>query len=149
MTDNVNRPAANVPMLEEHQLLMKQLAEFREWVGEVQELGHPHFREMGTRMQTLRDLLKDHFAKEEAGGYLALDDDAGERSERGAELRAQHTDLLQSFDAMIVRLMESPPEYSSWQEAVGEFEGILTRLRKHEGEEVALFQELATEANNT
>lgn len=149
MTDNPDRPVASLPMLEEHRLLMKQLTEFREWVGEVAELGEPHFREMGNRMQTLRDLLSSHFADEEAGGYLTPAGNAGGNSEREAELRTQHAELLQSLDAMIVRLMESPPGYSSWQEAVREFDEILKRLRLHESEEVAFIQSFATEANRT
>lgn len=141
MNDDLPTPDTNVPLLEEHRRLMKQLAEFREWAEEVEELGVPHFQEMGNRLQTLRDVLSCHFTDEEAGGYLSPVLDAAPRfSKEAAELQTQHPQFLATLDSLIERLSQNPPPFKSWQEATTEFAGFLDRLRRHEARENAIAQ---------
>lgn len=141
MTDQIPDINAWAPLLEEHRLLMKQIADFRTWAKEVDELGVPHFREMGNRLQTLRDVLSCHFIDEEAGGYLSPVLEAAPRfSAEAAELQAQHAGFLATLDGLIVRLSNEPPEFESWQAAVSEFEHFLETLRHHEARENAMAQ---------
>jgi Hemerythrin HHE cation binding domain len=141
MNDNTPDVNAWAPLLEEHRLLMKQIADFRAWAKEVDELGIPHFREMGNRLRTLRDVLSCHFIDEEAGGYLAPILDAAPRfSAEAAELQTQHAEFLTSLDGLIARLFQEPPEFPSWQSAVKEFEDFLETLRQHEARENAMAQ---------
>jgi exonuclease V gamma subunit len=141
MTDFTPDIDAWAPMLEEHRLLMKQISDFRAWAKQVDELGIPHFQEMGNRLQTLRDVLSCHFVDEEAGGYLApVLDAAPQFSGEATELKAQHADFLASLDGLIARLSKEPPEFESWQAAVKEFEDFLEKLRQHEARENTMAQ---------
>jgi len=141
MTDQTPNALEWAPLLEEHRLLMKQIADFRAWAKEVDELGIPHFREMGNRLQTLRDVLSCHFVDEEAGGYLApVLNAAPQFSSEAAELKAQHAEFLTTLDRLIARLTTEPPEFESWQAAVKEFEDFLELLRRHESRENSMVQ---------
>jgi hypothetical protein len=141
MIDNESNIHDWAPLLEEHRLLLKQISDFRTWAKEVDELGIPHFREMGNRLQTLRDVLSCHFVDEEAGGYLSPVLEAAPRfAAEAAELRAQHADFLTALDGLIARLSQEPPQFESWQAAVREFEAFLESLRKHEARENTLAQ---------
>lgn len=141
MTEEITNTGEWIPLLEEHRLLMKQIAEFRSWSQEVEQLGIPHFQEMGNRLMRLRDILSCHFIDEEAGGYLAPVLEVAPRFSREAEnLQTQHPELLASIDGLIERLSHSPPEFESWQAATNAFEEFLGRLRQHESRENSIAQ---------
>lgn len=128
-------------LLKEHREVMKHINDLREWVKEIGELGVPHFGELGTRLQPLRDELSRHFAEEEEGGYLSVALSRAPRFSREAEeLQEQHAQFLKDLNTLIDKLHESEPPFSSWQQACAEFEEILTRIRRHEGRENAIVQ---------
>jgi len=128
-------------LLAEHRALLTQISELREWATAVGEHGIPHFGEMGTRMEQLRDRLRDHFAEEEKGGYLSpimeiVPRFAGEIEELGG----QHGELLLTLDRFIARLHETEPPFASWQQAMREFEKFIGALRRHESRENVIVQ---------
>ena len=128
-------------LLKEHRQLMKQVADFCAWVEEVEQLGLPHFQEMGDRLTALRDALKTHFADEEAGGYLAAALEVAPRFCTEAEvLEAQHPTMLATLDELIEKLQCSPSKFESWQSATKEFNDFLGQFRQHESRENTIAQ---------
>lgn len=128
-------------LIDEHRELMGKVAEFSQWWEQLDELGTPHFREMGNRLNELRGLLARHFADEEAGGYLGgILDVAPQFAHAVEELQPQHAQFLQSLDDLIGRLKAVEPPFESWQAAKREFDAFLGDLRTHERRENALAQ---------
>jgi iron-sulfur cluster repair protein YtfE (RIC family) len=141
MNTQGRKPTSFSTMLEEHRELMGRIAELREWINQVSQLGTPRMGELGDRIQPLRDELARHFADEEQNGYLAEALAAAPRFTREAqELQAEHAEFLTQLDDLIARLHELEPPFASWQEACRKLEAILGRLRRHEGRETALVQ---------
>jgi hypothetical protein len=126
---------------EEHDKLMRRIAEIRNWWSELDQFGLPKFGEMGMRVEELRDLLAEHFAEEEKGGELASAlAVAPHFSRRAHELEAQHGQILERLNDFINRLTMSEPPFSSWQGACEEFEAIVAELRQHERAEHEIVQ---------
>ena len=95
MTDKSIEDQAWKSMLEDHRELMQQITDVREWAKQVSDFGVPHFGELGSRLQPLRDALAKHFQEEEAGGYLSEVLAIAPRYSREADkLQQQHGDLL-------------------------------------------------------
>lgn len=128
-------------MLQEHRRLMKEITDLRAWIDEVSELGIPHFGELGTKLQPVRDTFSQHFEAEEVGGYLAEALAVAPRfRDEAEELRLQHTEFLERFDQLICRLHECEPPFTSWQQACEELDALLTDIKNHEGRENAIAQ---------
>jgi hypothetical protein len=87
------------------------------------------------------DMLSEHFAEEERGGYLksALTV-APEFSAQAAKLRPQHTQFLERLDHLITRLHESETSWTYWRTSRDDVEAIITDLREHEQCENAIVQ---------
>ena len=127
----------------EHSDLDDEIGEWREWWGQLSQLGDPHFGEMGNRLAQFREHLAAHFAHEESQGCLSLvmelPDDLVRRT---AELRDEHPKLLSELDALIARLKQREPEFDCWGNAREEFEDYLDRLNSHEEAEDTLLDQL-------
>jgi hypothetical protein len=120
-------------MAEEHAELMRRLAALRTWWAELDQFGMPKFGEMGSQVESLRDILAEHFAAEEQDGYLSSALAVAPNLHRQVnELRLQHGHLLEALNDLIKRLKMSEPPFRSWQAACRELEDILTDLRRHE-----------------
>ncbi len=70
MAEKSQTKSSSCTFLEEHQDLMRRIAELRKWWSELDALGIRKFGETAFRIEELRDLLAEHFAEEERGGYL-------------------------------------------------------------------------------
>jgi len=128
-------------LLAEHRQLYQQIEEIRTWWHEADELGTPKFGEMADYVQRIRDLLAQHFADEEEGGYLAGVLEAAPRfTPQAEELVEQHPQMLSRLDDFIARLRVREPPFKSWQEAHNEFEDILETLRAHDAAENEIAQ---------
>lgn len=127
-------------MSEEHDVLHKQIEDLRQFWNEVSQLGQgPKYEEMSGRVERLREILADHFANEERGGYLADAVDTAPRlSESAKALEWQHAQFLNSLDRFIERLAKCESAYSCWEEVHAEFEDFMQRLDQHEADEMSL-----------
>lgn len=133
--------AVHPALLDEHARVEHQLDEFGRWRADLCQLGQPRFGEMGVRLQQIRQLLADHFATEEEGGYLASAlSVAPQFARRAEELQLQHREFLQQLDELIVRLTSSPAQFPTWSDACREFEAFLVSLREHEHAENEIVQ---------
>lgn len=135
---------------DEHCRLQAEIDELRKWWCECREYGSPHFGEMGTRVSLLRGRLAEHFAWEEAGGYLhEIFAAAPEFAVRAESLGRQHASLLAEFDRLVADLRALEPPFGSWSEAGDRFEGLLVRLERHESAETELIQQTVRQAVGT
>lgn len=143
--------ATNQPQLQqlarEHEELAVMISDLRSWLAEVAELGIPHFGELGTRLQPLCDKLREHFAHEEANGYLADVIAADPRLTSNVnQLLAQHAVFRNRLETLIRRLRDSETPFDSWQTACEEFESLCADIARHEQNETAM-QITASQAN--
>lgn len=141
MSDQHARASQLDSFLNEHRDLMHRVAGLRGWWSEVAELGLPRFGELASRLVELRDILADHFRREEQGGYMkpALSV-APQLAHQISELQSQHEVFLERIDDLVSRLRCCDPEFPGWQVAKEEFEEVLSNLREHEVAENLLMQ---------
>lgn len=137
------RPQMLQVMSHAHDVLRKQIADLRQFWSEVSQLGQgPKYEEMGGRVKRLRDILADHFASEERGGYLADAVNTTPRlSESAKALESQHAEFLKTLDRFIERLAECESAYHCWEEVRTEFEEFMRCLDQHEAHEESLVRE--------
>jgi hypothetical protein len=141
MSDLHARPRQLDSFLNEHRDLMHRVSHLRGWWNEVAELGMPRFGELASRLVELRDILADHFRREEQGGYMTPALSAAPQLARQvSELQSQHEVLLERIDDLVSRLRCCDPAFPGWQVAKEEFEEILSDLREHEVAENMLMQ---------
>lgn len=128
----------------EHASLDDEIFEWRQWWGQLSELGEPHFGEMGDRLAQFREHLAAHFEHEERHGCLSLvlelPDDLVQQT---ADLRDEHPRLLSELDELITRLRKCDPELDCWGKARDEFEAFLDQLNTHEDSEDAMLDQLS------
>lgn len=128
-------------LLQEHTDLNHRIDALRDWRTQLCQLGQPRFGELGVRLAAIRDVLTQHFAAEEEGGYLSAALKAAPQFTKQADnLRRQHGDFLEDLEEMVERLTATPALYASWAEACQEFDEFLTRLRTHEHAENEIAQ---------
>ncbi|MCA9073387.1 MAG: hemerythrin domain-containing protein [Planctomycetaceae bacterium] len=128
----------------EHSSLDDEIAEWREWWGQLRDLGDPHFGEMGDRLAQFREHLAAHFAHEESQGCLSLVMELPDNLvKRIAELRDEHPKLLGELDQLISQLQQCDPQLDCWGKAREEFEGFLDQLNTHEEAEDAFLDQLS------
>ena len=138
--DTRDRSTLNA-FLKEHQELARRVAELRKWWTELDELGIRKFGEMAFRVQELRDLLAEHFADEERGGYLgsALAV-APQFASQAATLCTEHAQFLERLDHLVARLRDSEATSNYWRASRSEIEQVIADLRRHEQRENAIVQ---------
>lgn len=112
------------------------VAELQDWIHEAGPSNGQYFAELGNRLQFYRGLLATHLAKEESLDRLRQ---VGKfhpecQSEIGV-LHRQHGQFLDELDTMVTKLHQEEPPYDSWQEAIRQFEELLTEIHRHEGRE--------------
>jgi hypothetical protein len=125
----------------DHRDVDQAVGELQEWCREVGELGCPKINELGTRLRSLQDIAKRHFAEEEEGGYMAdvLERDPGRAHEVSA-LLAQHPQFVRRFETLIDGLCAVEPCFDRWTTAVREVRHLLSDLKVHEHSEIRLMQ---------
>jgi hypothetical protein len=134
--------ASSDRLVELHHLLRTEIDQLQLWLKESDEYGRPQFGQMGDRVQSLRDVVAEHFALEDDGGYMAGPlSVAPELAERAAALHADHPRLLAEFAALADALRECPCRYDCWSAARRDFQQLLERLELHEHRENELWQE--------
>jgi ABC-type transporter Mla subunit MlaD len=141
MAENSQTNSSSHTFLEEHQILARRIAELRQWWSELDALGVRKFGETAFRIEELRDLLAEHFAEEEQGGYLsAALASAPEFTGQAADLLQQHARFLDRLDKLIAVIRESESASDYWRTARNDLEQLLADLRRHEQSENALVQ---------
>ena len=124
------------------------VVDLQRWIREVDEWGWPHFGELGNRLQFYRSALEAEFAAEESQGLLSsVSQRHPECREEIGELRRQHGQFLDELDAMITKLRQDEPPYDSWQEAVRQFDELLTEIYRHDGREQQLLASVTGNAS--
>lgn len=128
---------------DEHASLDCDIAEWRSWWRQLNEMGDPHFGEMGDRLARFREHLQDHFSHEESDGCLTL----ATKNSRGLsgqvkQLKSEHPELLDELDELIRRLHACDEEFSCWGQARQDFDAFLDRLNAHEAAEDALLERM-------
>lgn len=117
----------------------------RDWMGEVGQLGIPHFGEAATRLRPLRQRLDIHFEREDS-----IVQQLGALYESGSPeidaVRRQsirdHQKLLDFLDDFIRRLDETDPHFKSWEQAMEQLEMFVSLLEQHEDQESDSIQTL-------
>ena len=114
------------------------LDEVRDWMGEVSQLGIPHFGETATRLRPLRERLVRHFEREDAMIAQLAQSYPPPSTEIDA-VRSQsaydHHLLLGRLDDLMQRLNETEPPLNSWKAAMDEVELFVVALEEHEEQE--------------
>jgi len=122
-----------------HGSLDAEIAEWRQWWGELAEMGDPHFGEMGSRLAQFREHLASHFADEENGIFLTLVNAADSQTVKEvARLQDEHATFLQDLNLLVERLQACHTDLVCWGDARAEFEDFLDRLKSHEEAEEEL-----------
>ena len=123
----------------DHATLDHAIAEWREWWGQLAEIGKPKMDEMACRLAQFREHLEEHFLAEENGGLLSLDEGTPpEDVPKITQLRNEHGAFLTDLDQLITQLQGCRPKIDSWGKAREEFEEFLDRLNCHEEAEEEL-----------
>lgn len=124
-----------------HDALHREIDALNEWCHEAEELGQPRFGQLGLRVKALEDIVAEHFAQEERGGYMAPVVAADPRFAVPAEeLQAEHARILRRFDDVAEKLKGSPCGYTCWSEGQRDICSLLSDLRRHEHAENELWQ---------
>ena len=125
----------------EHDVLDREIGEWRVWWNELAQLGQPRLGEMRDRLAHFRDHLAAHFRTEEVGilpTLTGLDSAVREHLEL---LFDEHEQMLQATDALIEKLSGDNPEIDCWGKARDEFEEILNGVLCHEILEAEFIEE--------
>lgn len=120
--------------------------DYRKWSYEVSQFGFPHFGEMADRLEQLRELLRDHFSKENeiCSQLIAVSDRATPEIEANRRrVASDHTSLLARLDELISRLNELEPPFESWEDALNQVERFCDALEQHEEQEADCIDWLA------
>jgi hypothetical protein len=115
-----------------------RIDELRDWMGEVSQLGIPHFGETATRLGQVRERLVQHFQREdEMVAELArlYPDSSPEIASIRNQSSRDHSQLLTRLDDLSRRLSELEPPFESWQEAMQDVELFVNALEHHEDHE--------------
>ena len=115
-----------------------RIDELRDWMGEVSQLGIPHFGETATRLGQVRERLVKHFQREdEMVAELArlYPDSSPEIASIRKQSSRDHSQLLTRLDDLSKRLSELEPPFESWQEAMQDVELFVNELEQHEDHE--------------
>jgi hypothetical protein len=118
--------------------LKLRINELREWMGEVSQLGIPHFGETATRLGQVRARLVQHFEREdEMVAELArlYPDSSPEIASIRKQSSRDHSLLLSRLDDLSKRLSELEPPFESWQQAMQDVELFVDTLEQHEDRE--------------
>ena len=142
MNKNTNSSEHLQYLLDEHEQILSHMKELNDWWTELDERGLPKFGEMGTRVQTFRDLLAKHFEDEAQEGYFkpVLDESPG-FCIMVPDFKEKHSTTLARIDDFVSRLKQSDPPFGNWNDALQEFETLLTDLRENENKEIKMVQE--------
>jgi hypothetical protein len=125
-----------------HDKLSRDLQELNVWLKEADEYGQPQFGQLGDRVRVIRDVIAQHFAKEEEGGYMTAPLEAAPHlSDRAAALLADHPRLLAEFDRLTTALRACPVTYTRWSDAHRDVQQAIDHLHAHEHRENELWQE--------
>jgi hypothetical protein len=142
------RPRVSLPCQEFH-AAAEYVVAMRQWIHDVNELGMPHFGELGNRVKCYRKLLAEDFAAEEARGRLS---GVGKRRPECwaeiDELRDQHGQFLDELELLQEKLCQDSPPYESWQDAVRHFDELLMEVERHEGRELQLLASISDTAES-
>lgn len=123
----------------DHATLDHEIVEWREWWGQLAEIGKPKMDEMANRLAQFREHLTEHFTVEENVGCLSpAEGVSSETASRIAMLRNEHQELLVHLDQLIAKLQGCHPKIDCWGQAREEFEELLDRLNSHEEAEEEL-----------
>lgn len=124
-------------LLAAHQELMRQITDLRSFWHGSNDSGCPNGHELADRVVNVRDLLEQHFAMEEDGGYLhAVLEFAPQFAERAEQLCRQHQEFLATLTRIEVRLRNP----NAWNQVREEFETFLQEIQEHEHRENSMVQ---------
>ena len=137
--EDASEPSSQLVQL--HNMLRSEIDQLNVWLKEADEYGRPQFGQLGDRVQAIRNVVADHFALEDEGGYMSGPLQAApELADRAEELHDDHARLLAEFDALAAELQECPCRYDCWSAARHDFQRVLDHLELHEHRENELWQ---------
>lgn len=144
MSELTTPPVTQKERDEEHAELNQQIADWRSWWEELQQLGLPHFGEMGDRVARFRETLAAHFHHEEFSGPFA---DLTETAEPANQLQIkefwqEHHRILEALDGLVQKLKKCQPEESCWTAARSEFETVIQQFEAQEQREDELLKKI-------
>lgn len=128
-------------LLDEHEEILTHIKELGDWTEQLKEKGLPKFGELGTRVKCFRDLLAKHFKDEEREGYFKpIFGESPGCCIMVPDFHKKHAESLCNIDNFIAKLKESEHPFQSWDEALKQFDILLTELREHENQEITMVQ---------
>jgi hypothetical protein len=121
---------------DEHHDLSRSIRDITLWLGQVSQRGIPRFGELASRLDLMRQRMKQHFDREEA-----LSDDLQQASDclevKTTRRRAinDHQHLTQRIDDLIAKLSELEPPFDSFQQAIDQVGLFVDAFEQHEEQE--------------
>lgn len=107
-------------LISEHEDIVLRLKAERMWWQQLREMGKPNFGQMGTRLETLRNRLADHFAHEESAELAAgITPPAASIAQKSL---MNHREFLARLDRIIQQLGGCGAGFDCWGAAGQEFE---------------------------
>lgn len=129
-------------VLAEHRELFNLIQSVRAAFAAPERPSPERRNEVLLMLRSLRCHLRDHFTREECGGFL---EEAVTRLPRlSAAMRAillQHPALLENLDGVISSLESAPEHSESWTAAGKAYEAFACQMAAHEQRENAVIQE--------
>ena len=119
----MNRTSAPIELSElinEHEDIVLRIKAERMWWQQLREMGKPNFGQMGTRLETLRKRLADHFAHEESAELAA--GAAPSTGPTAPNSLMNHREFLARLDRIIQQLGGCGAGFDCWGAAGQEFE---------------------------
>jgi hypothetical protein len=118
--------------------LATSIAQIRDWMVEVNQLGIPHFGETAAKLRPLRSSLETHFLREDAMlAKLAelYPSNSPEVMAFKRQTGLDHHALLTRLDKLLGRLGETDPQFPSWTAAMDEVDVFFEAMEQHERQE--------------
>jgi hypothetical protein len=129
-------------VLAQHRDLFNLMQSVRAGLAATACPGSPDCACLLDSLRRLRGHLHDHFAQEEAGGFL--EESVARVPRLSAAMRAvvgQHPALLAEIDAVIAGLDDGNPSAAAWANATAAFDRFAEHMKEHEQRENAVVQE--------
>lgn len=137
---NVARPSQL--QQRKHLERLERIQELRDWWHQICELGEPRLDELNSRLVSLSNIIREHFADEEQPPSTCDVADLPPRLQTGvARLRQEQQVILDELDALTKRLQSENAHLLSESSVCQDLEQTLGHLERHEHAENALDQD--------
>jgi len=128
----------------EQEHVLQTIQDLSVWWAEAGTSESPPFDALCCKVHDLRVALANHFQHEEAGEHAAVErGDAGATQDHLDRLVRIHALFLADLDLMTARLRAAQPGTEHESDVSKAFAGFLSRLKRHEDEQMHVLREIS------